>query len=111
MRRSDVVLFVLAVCAALAACFVAEGCATAQPGFVAIAPRIVERAEYGRCLEAGGKIEAQGVQVAILSSACVLATDGGSSAPAAPSSSSESPAASSALEEKDASSLADGAEQ
>lgn len=104
MRRREWVLLVLAIAFALAAVFVGEGCATVSPpGFEPIAPRVVERAEYGRCLEAGGKIEASGVQIALLSSACVLATDGGSSAPAAASSSSESPAASSALEGKDAS--------
>lgn len=51
-------------------------CAGAGPRVSTIAPRVVSHAEYGRCVELGGKIEIDGVGViSQIASTCFLAMD------------------------------------
>jgi len=55
--------------AVLAACI--SGCAGGSPHVTAVAPRIVQRTEYGTCLEVGGKVRMPGHGVLTqLSSTC-----------------------------------------
>lgn len=105
MKLYEWALLVIAFVCAIASVFVAQGCATVPPGFSPIAPRVLEREGYGRCIEAGGKLEHEGTTVALLSSVCVMMDAGSSSGPARESSSSSpADASSSELEGKDASS-------
>lgn len=97
MKLYEWALLVIAFVCAIASVFVAQGCATVPPGFSPIAPRVLEREGYGRCIEAGGKLEHEGTTVALLSSVCVMMDAGSSSSSPADASSSE-------LEGKDASS-------
>jgi hypothetical protein len=64
----------------LAACL--GGCAAASnPMLSPIAPRLIDRPEYGRCIETGGKLQVpDGPQFALLTQACML-MDANSSQP------------------------------
>lgn len=93
--------------AALALAFVfalvASGaCASTPPGFAPIAPRVIDRPEYGRCLESGGKLEHEGTVVSLVTNVCLM-TDAGAAR-------SSSPASTAALDPKDASAESDGEE-
>jgi len=64
----------------LAACL--GGCAAASnPMLSPITPRLIDRPEYGRCIETGGKLEVpDGPQFALITQACML-MDASSSRP------------------------------
>jgi hypothetical protein len=70
---------VIAIASALALAALLSGCSAGQtPVLSPIAPRVIERAEYGTCAETGGKVEIPSAgQIAPLTSVCWLRADSG----------------------------------
>lgn len=59
----------------LAACL--GGCSAGGPSLAPITPRLIDRADYGRCIESGGKLEVPGgPSFALLTQACMLVDSG-----------------------------------
>lgn len=73
------ILAVIAIASALALVALLSGCSAGQtPVLSPIAPRVIERAEYGTCAETGGKVEIPSAgQIALLTSVCWLRADSG----------------------------------
>lgn len=77
----DAALFVAPAAIVLLALGVAllSGCAATQsPALSPIPPRVIDRPEYGSCVETGGKIEVPSAgAVALLTSVCWMRADSG----------------------------------
>jgi hypothetical protein len=80
------ILAAIAVASALALVALLSGCSAGQtPVLSPIAPRVIERAEYGTCAETGGKVEIPSAgQIALLTSVCWLRADSGAALDASP---------------------------
>jgi len=64
--------------AALVAMIFAGCAATQSPALSPIPPRVIDRPEYGSCVETGGKIEVPSAgAVALLTSVCWMRADSG----------------------------------